>query len=131
MLPTISGGSDSENVQFNILLEAAQALKELEYLRTDAVSLQEVFDAVQAKVSKTAEDMGVSFAAMERQFKDVIKLSKDLNTAFEAMGPANAQKMLENSPILRKLSDVQSPFLNPNQAAGWAEVNAIQREILK
>lgn len=126
--------SEDDNVQFNILLEAAQALKELEYLRTDATTLQEVFDAVQAKVDATAKKMGVSFMAMEKNFQDVIKMSERLQmelAKMEALSPGMAGQALAANPRMAQLAQAQSPFGAVAQTTGWTEVNAIQKEILK
>lgn len=126
--------SEDDNVQFNILLEAAQALKELEYLRTDATTLQEVFDAVQSKVDATAKKMGVSFMAMEKNFQDVIRLSQKLQqelVEMEALAPGMGAQTLAANPRMAQLAQVQSPFSAVAQTTGWTEVNAIQKEILK
>lgn len=120
-----------DNVQLSIILEAAQALQELKALKTDAVTLQEVFDATQRKISETAQKMGVSFSTMEKAFKDTIRLSMELNAQLAAMGEKQAAGMIQKFPFLGTIAAAESPFAAPLEATGWAEVNAIQKEILR
>lgn len=117
--------ANQESVDYQIRLDAIQALKSLENLTAEAASIPEVVAGVERAVQQMADKFGVSFNVAQAEFKEAIATAETLKATLEKLELSSF-----GSPTLDLAASVKSPFGEMGQAPGFKAVNDLHRESL-
>lgn len=117
-----------EQIDYQIRIEAANALRSLENITATAANLPEVIQAVEKSVQGLADKFGISFGAAQKEFQNTIMMAENLRETMEKMKAAGAEDLMSFSPYLLNLSTVVSPFGEMGDIAGWKAMLDARRE---
>jgi len=120
--------ADEESIDYQIRIEAAQALKDLEDITSTASSMPEVIQAVENALQGLADKFGISLGAAQKEFQDTIRMAASLRDQMDKLNEAGAEGLVTFSPYLQNMANVQSPFGEMGDAAGWKAVADARRE---
>lgn len=119
-----------ESIQFQVMLDAAQAIAELGDLKSNAQNMDEVFDKIAAAMLEFSQKTGTSLAATASLFKRLIVAAEDLRAAMA--GIPNLQSIIGQNPLFSTLAQIRNPFQaaipNPVMEAQKANLTPQQLE---
>ncbi len=121
--------NDEESIDYQIRIEAANALKSLEDIMKTAANLPEAIQAVEQATQRLADEFGITFGAAQKEMQDTIKYAEATRAQIERVNEAGAEGLVTFSPYLEMISKVQSPFGEAGDVTGWKAVADQHRDI--